>query len=254
MAITIGSSGISALKLGSSNVTSVYQGTNLIYPTGCTSPLISTTSLSAYYKFNNNLNASVGPGPLIAPNGISYATGKFGDANGSSLYNGSTFYTSYEFPDAAYGGSGNNISVMLWVYPTGISSIVDVINYFNSTVSQGWRIRFDGTTSQINYTIGATTLAPSGSIPLNTWTHIGFTYNNLAGGFRAYRNGVLVASGGSANMVTNNVSLNFRIGRRNLNGNPGNWFIGRIDEVNIWQRALTASEVNILATTNCPLT
>lgn len=253
MAINIGSSAISSIKLGSSTVTAVFQGTNLIY--GCVSPLISTTSLSAYYKLNGNLNGTVGPTPLSAPNGVTYSTGKFGDANGSASFNGTTTYLSSSVPDSAYAGSGGNISVMLWIYPTstGIAATYDITNYFNGTA--GWRLRMvgNGVSGQnlVAQIAGTTLTGPI--IPINTWTQIGFTYNNNANGFILYVNGSAVATGGTAGMNTTGVSFNFRIGRSHLNTGAANWYPGLVDDVNIWQRALTSTEVATLAL-NCPLT
>jgi hypothetical protein len=223
-------------------------------PTGCTSPLISTTSLSAYYKLNNNLNGTVGPTPLSAPNGISYTTGKFGDANGAGLFNGTSNYLSSGI-DSAFGGSGNNISVMLWVYQNSYIETFDVINYFNSTTNVGWRVRLvnDGIGTNLEVRIASTTLTVTYSIPQNTWTHVGFTYDNTAGGFRVYINGSLATTGGSAGMNTNGANNGLRIGARNTGSLTGSYYEGRMDDINIWQRALTAGEVATLST-NCPLT
>jgi hypothetical protein len=155
--------------------------------------------------------------------------------------------------DSAYGGSGGNISVMLWVYQNLSIQTSDVANY--ATASTGWNIRLvnDGIGTNLEVRIASTTLTVTYSIPQNTWTHIGFTYDNTAGGFKVYINGSLRTSGGSAGMNTNGATFNFRLGRRFNNVNPGLWLPGRIDDVNIWQRPLTAGEVAVLAT-DCPLT
>jgi hypothetical protein len=215
--------------------------------------LISTTSLSAYYKLNGNVNGTVGPSPLLAVNGVSYTTGKFGDANGAAVFNGTTTYLASSSTDAAYGGSGGNISVMLWVYTTNLFNTCDVANYADTNT--GWNIRLvgDGLTNSLEVRIASTTLTVASSVPANTWTHIGFTYDNTAGGFKVYLNGSLATSGGSAGMNVSTALFNFRVGRRFNNDNPGLWLPGRMDDINIWQRALTAGEVATLST-NCPLT
>jgi hypothetical protein len=222
-------------------------------PTGCTSPLISTTSLSAYYKLNGNRNGTVGPSPLEAPNGVSYTTGKFGDANGAAVFNGTTTYLASNSADAAYGGSGGNISVMLWVYKTSNFGTSDVANYADTNT--GWNIRLvgDGLINSLEVRIASTTLTVASSVPANTWTHIGFTYDNTAGGFKVYLNGSLATTGGTAGMNVSTALFNFRLGRRFNNSDPGLWFPGNIDDVNVWQRPLTAGEVATLST-NCPLT
>jgi hypothetical protein len=79
---------------------------------------------------------------------------------------------------------------------------------------------------------------PSRGLALNTWTHIATTYDGTT--MRFYVNGVLKGSlkvGGA--IATGN-------GPVRLGGNDvwGEWFKGQIDDVRIWSRALSASEVH----------
>jgi beta-lactam-binding protein with PASTA domain len=80
--------------------------------------------------------------------------------------------------------------------------------------------------------------ASTGVLPLNTWTHIASTYDGA--NFRFYVNGVLVGTtAGSGSINVANGAL--RIGGNN--SSTGEFFRGLIDEVRIYNRALSAAEI-----------
>ena len=80
--------------------------------------------------------------------------------------------------------------------------------------------------------------ASTGVLPLNTWTHIASTYDGA--NFRFYVNGVLVGTtAGSGSINVANGAL--RIGGNNSSLNE--FFRGLIDEVRVYNRALSAAEI-----------
>ncbi len=83
------------------------------------------------------------------------------------------------------------------------------------------------------------------AVPANQWVHVAIVYGN--GGMRAYANGALIQtySNASGPIVDALPVLNdFRIGGRQ---SGGHYFAGSIDEVRVYNRALTATEVRGLA-------
>ena len=76
-----------------------------------------------------------------------------------------------------------------------------------------------------------------GQIPLNAWTHLAGTYDG--GAIRMFVNGVLVGQSGRTGPIATSTSP-LRIG-----GNAiwPEWFHGQIDDVRIYNRALTATEI-----------
>ena len=76
-------------------------------------------------------------------------------------------------------------------------------------------------------------------LPLNTWTHLATTYDGA--NIRVYRNGTLVATLASTGPYDQSNSP-LRLGG---NSTWGEWWQGRIDEVRVYNRALSAAEIAI---------
>ena len=84
---------------------------------------------------------------------------------------------------------------------------------------------------------GERTARSSAALPLNSWTHLASTYDDAT--LRLYVNGVQAASlAQTGSVATSTGSL--RIGGNNV---WPEWFSGLIDEVRVYNRALTPSEI-----------
>ena len=100
----------------------------------------------------------------------------------------------------------------------------------------GSRLRFRLKTGSSTSTLGA-----SPNLPTNQWVHIAAVYDGSK--MRIYQNGVQV---GSMNKTGNITQSNYNV---LVGANPNNYSVwnGKIDEVVIYQRALSATEVASLA-------
>ena len=76
-------------------------------------------------------------------------------------------------------------------------------------------------------------------LPINTWTHLALTYNGST--LTLYRNGVAVANSNVSGTLSP-TTLNLQIGGSQF----GEYFKGLIDEVRIYNRALTATEIQAI--------
>jgi chitodextrinase len=87
------------------------------------------------------------------------------------------------------------------------------------------------------YTTGSNAIRGPASLPLNAWTHIAVTYDGAV--LALYVNGTLAGSQTVSGSVVNSAEP-LRIGG---NGVWGEFFQGLIDEVRIYNRPLTAAEI-----------
>ncbi|MDX6439408.1 MAG: hypothetical protein QOF45_1991, partial [Gaiellaceae bacterium] len=75
------------------------------------------------------------------------------------------------------------------------------------------------------------------ALPLNAWTHLATTFDGAV--VRLYVNGVLAGSASFAGAMAASTGV-LRIGGNSV---WGEWFSGLIDEVRVYDRALTAGEI-----------
>lgn len=133
---------------------------------------------------------------------------------------------------------GNNFSVTAWAKPTALSGSQEIVIKWAS--GNYWFLRWSGTSLQftpnadeasarVDYTGGT----------VGGWNHVAGTYDGAIG--KLYLNGVLVASK-SYSGGTNQNSGNLGIGAI-PDGTPAQFFGGLLDEVRVYGRTLSASDV-----------
>jgi PKD repeat protein len=140
-------------------------------------------------------------------------------------------------------------TLMAWVYPTTTSGVRDVllkegpgVDIYN-LYARNWR----GLPESNMYVNGTNQVAEGAALPTNVWTHVAGTYNGSV--LRLYLNGVEVAQ----QPVTGPIASS--TGPVRIGGNSfwGEYFQGRIDEVRIYSRALTTSELQAAMNTPVPV-
>jgi hypothetical protein len=149
--------------------------------------------------------------------------------------------------------SGNKLTISAWVKWDGSSFTLDprIISKASSTEtndhvfllglddlsssSASYRFRFTAGTSTLSYTAGSLT-------PDNSWHHIVAVYDGSTA--RIYVDNVLRGSTSkSGNLETNSDRVN--IGRNPVvTDGTGRYWNGKLDEIMIWNRALSSSEVS----------
>ncbi len=98
-----------------------------------------------------------------------------------------------------------------------------------------------GSNTGLNHPVTGTT-----AIPNNIWTHVAVTYNISDGAWNFYVNGNTAGTGnaGAGKVPENNSIQHASIGTTLTSlGLPAGFFNGKIDEVRIWNRALTQVEI-----------
>jgi len=215
----------------------------------CASPLISTTNLEAYYKFDGNVNDSSGNARTGTEYGSpTYVAGKFGqsiDLNGSTQY---VSIPSYQYLQPQTTATSWSMSTWIKYDVVGVHSIFDTFNYSNPY--KGVRFRVNHSTTFILASVGFDNLAftkPTSSA--GTWYHFAATMNGTT--IKLYWDGTLLGTlSWSAPETVYRAGVAPEIGR----APDGTAYLnGQIDDYSIWRRVLSGTEVATLAS-NCPLT
>jgi fibronectin type 3 domain-containing protein len=211
---------------------------NVASATTPTQPVI--TGLVAAYAFNEGTGSTVadssGNGNTGTINGATWTTqGKYGSA---LSFNGTSNLV------VINGSASLNVSTAMtleaWIYPTsnqtGWRTILqrEVDAYFLNASFGGGNRRpagggtFNGVTSYVG---------GPGVNPTNAWTHVALTYDGST--LRLYVNSAQVAT----QTVSGTVEMNSSPLRIGGNSPYGEYFAGRIDEVRIYNRALSQAEI-----------
>jgi hypothetical protein len=134
--------------------------------------------------------------------------------------------------------------VEAWLQPaTGIASWSGaVVNSSTDARTDGWGLYYSG--GNINFFVNNNaTGAVSAAITLDRWTHVAATYDGST--IRLYLNGTQAASK-TYNTPITYVPHSWRIGSGlDSASNTGFWWTGNIDDVALYNSALTATQIQL---------
>ncbi len=146
-------------------------------------------------------------------------------------------------PDANSLDATNEVSVFAWIKPdTATSGNMRIVEKDFST---SWLLGTAGTnglTVYINNAARATTA--NNVFTTNSWSYVGFAYSKSSGAVKIYVNGAVVASGSYSTAIGVDTS-DLNIGGYTSSGYT---FPGMIDDVRMYTRAVSATEVSGLYT------
>ncbi|MGD0644446.1 MAG: LamG domain-containing protein [Candidatus Bathyarchaeia archaeon] len=186
----------------------------------------------------NGNNGTLNGSPLP-----SWVAGKFGDA---LSFGGSADSDSVTVPDTpSLRMVSTDFSVSFWIYPEdGITAFQGVICKGTAN-SAGWNIVYYGSTKTLNFWCSSGTFtqvaADSNEVPNNAWTFctVIYHYNSGSPTVSFYFNGVLDKTLSVGTIASGTAALN--IGWTDSGWNA--YFTGVLDEVQIYNRALSATEI-----------
>lgn len=211
-----------AFSLGTGNVPAGAQ-------TACVAP---PSGMVGWWPADGNGNDIQGANNALLQNGTTFAAGQVGQAfsfDGVNDYASIPYSTNWEF-------GANNFTIDFWLYK--VSNLHGYIARDATTLFSPWII---GSNDKIYMTSNGSSWdivsgASMGMIPVNTWTHIAVTRNGST--FTVYNNGNVVSTWVSSAAIAPNANP-LSIGKVQNQTN----FNGRIDELEIFNRALTQSEI-----------
>lgn len=208
--------------------------------------------LIAYYPFRGNANDASGNGY----NGIVYGAvltiDRFGNANNAYSFNGISDHIDAPYDSSFYPAS---FCAAVWVNvnslpDTGLSYILTNSGDKHTPPYDPFRLRidalgqvysrFEGDTDSVHVRLFSETLLNTGE-----WYFIATYYDHLSGKSALYINGVMEDSI-TRPMTLDTNSIGFMIGARQIyNGNVSNdeFFDGSIDDIRLYNRALSDTEI-----------
>ena len=214
---------------------------------GATPSFAQSSGLVAAYSFNEGTGTTVtdlsGNNITGTIRGATWTTqGKYGNA---LSFNGSSSYVDLGNPTALR--LTGSMTIEAWINATS-SPPDDGQIVAKSNNSSGWQFKTSPDTGPHRFGVAVsgsnssrTQRYSTTTRSLNTWYHVAGVYDASARTLNIYVNGVLdngtLVGTVPASQVNNNVNVN--IGRRT----GGFYFNGRIDEVRIYSRALSATEI-----------
>jgi hypothetical protein len=159
----------------------------------------------------------------------------------------------------------SNLTIETWIFPTDSGTPRPIFEYANST--GGYALGFwynigagaqpspgalfgfarDAVNPNSNFYLAST----GGLLPINQWSHVAFTFDSS--GMRAvlYVNGVVVATNNFGIPVHPNTQLAVNLGYRPVGSSEvyaGFRLKGELDEVSLYSRVLTSTEIQAIAT------
>jgi hypothetical protein len=210
---------------------------------------VPVAGLQCFYPFNGNGNDASTLNNHLTNNGAVLTTDRFGNTDAAYNFNGSTQYLIRNTPSFTFNPS-STFTVSLW-HNRNTSSVVGIplMHATNTAGNFIWIFQTGATSMQFgtNKQQSAWIWAQSTSTT-NAWTHIVLVYN--AGAMTLYKDNVAVATATFNHTGVTSATLPLYVGR----GIGGSYFNGKIDDIGIWNRCLSACEVNDLYTAANTLT
>jgi hypothetical protein len=216
-----------------------------------------TVGLVGYWPFCGNANDQSSNGNNGTVYGASLTTDRFGNANSAYNFDGISDYISVP-NSSGLNITGNQITISMWVYQQNSNSddLHKGISKGGWDLGNGYELLYRNT-----YTTDSGAIQLSGargglqqSYDINgansTWIHLVGVFNNGAGNF--YVNGQLVSADLKGQTFTNFISNNYPLlfGKRTSGQTISGYVKGKLDDIGIWNRALSQQEITQLYNQN----
>jgi hypothetical protein len=228
---------------------------------------VPTNGLVGWWPFTGNANDLSGNGNNGTVNGATLTTDRFGVANRAYSFNGTSNFISV--PDANMLDLSNQYTLAAWVnipdysigpsQPNGVGAIDGTRIILGKPRHSGWASNYNlglnpnGQTTNLfsgaaNMSCCPNTGVVSNSVPqVNTWYYLMATYNGSI--LNLYINGILDNSVQVSFQLDNSIEpLYFGKEFSSVTFNWYRWFKGKLDDIGIWNRALSQQEITALYT------
>lgn len=206
---------------------------------------VPTTGLKAWLGFNGNSNDLSGNLNNATNNGATFMADRNGNANSAASFNGTSNYMEISTPTFQFSAAGA-FTYSFWLNKQTQSSGADIALMSGTGTTGVFITLIQGAN---NFTFGTNKqqsawVFTSCAHTLNVWDHYVTTYNS--GVMKIYKNGQFQSTATYSYTGATTATIPFYIGK-GIAASGGN-FKGGMDDIGIWDRELTQTEINDLFT------
>ena len=218
---------------------------------------VPTNGLVGWWPFNGNANDESGNGNNGTVNGATLTSDRFGNSNAAFDFDGLSNYI--ECVSNSILQFSNSYSISLWFKSNNFNNGQYGYTLLSKIASTGWyggyeiMIGENNSIGGVNHTgnINGNFQLPYSGMNIGSWYSVVVTYDGNQ--LKLFVDGILVNTlNRPGSIQTGNDPLRF--GRRGGGGIYDQWYDGKLDDIGIWNRALTQQEVSNLYTTSTPST
>jgi hypothetical protein len=217
---------------------------------------VPTNGLVGYWPFNGNANDESGNGNNGTVNGsVQLTTDRFGISNSSYLFPGNS--NSYiSVPSSQTLKIQTEITISAWILMDGGYNNPRIIQ-FGNYVNSGYSLFVNGdsnvsrTLTGLITNVGGLGVGLSSELNSLVWNHVCFVANSNGSG-KLYINGVIVSTVDGT--VPNNVSYIGALNIGRMDHPAYDAWGGKLDDIGIWNRALTQQEITNIYNSSLPQT
>jgi len=214
-------------------------------------PYVPINGLVGWWPFNGNANDESGNGNNGTVNEAILTNDRFGNANKAYSFDGISDYI-----DCGNSNSVNilgDITISAWIYTNNFNidhGIVSKSGLYDLVLSAPFtqppldKLRFEADSAPFLF---------SNPIQSNQWFHVVATYSST-NGKSIYLNGTLFAFDPQVGVFTSNNSFNLYLGSHQPFAVDYWSWDGKLDDIGIWNRALTEQEITNLYNSTIPCT
>ena len=217
---------------------------------------VPTNGLVGYWPFNGNANDASGNGNNGTVNGASLTVDRYGNFDKSFSFDGVNDYIRISDNSTSSLDLTSNYSLSAWVNMSGSPSSPHIITKHIGNIDNLGTFTYSLQSRQGGYYLSqqatpnfnsSTETDIPGVITLNTWYHFSCTYDKINQRLIHYINGI---PSDTITTIFNiqNTSIDLLIGASFVSSinNLGYFWSGKLDDIGIWNRALTAQEITNL--------
>jgi hypothetical protein len=208
---------------------------------------VPTNGLVGYWPFNSNANDESGNGNNGTVNGATLTSNRFGNANSSYSFDGIDDFI--EIPNSS-SLSNPNLTIGFWINTNSV--VFQQVLYkvsFNTAQNEEYSIPINlNNQNEINFDLKNNSCLPgngwvyfNNSAVLSNWKHIIFTHDGSI--TRFFLDGVLINSQNANFNIANCPGGSLILG---ISWNLQNALNGSLDDIGMWNRALTQQEITNL--------